>query len=378
VEWEASAIEFLLDRGFSPEMGARPLKRAIDQLLLAPLAATMVEHRFPKGDQFLFVRSNGKEIEVEFVDPDGGEAESALPEAGGDADEDRASLASIVLQQTGSAAERASLTAHWREIETDMAGESWNAANEQLAAAMADPALWSREDRHHLFSRLELADRLKEAARTAERLFRRYQSVGQGPARASRELAVRLALQLHNLRQGLDDQKADAPIDALLRVDPAMEGADTESASDWCARLIGMYRAWAGKRRMLIEEIVSHDGKQAPTLHVTGFGAFRTLAKEIGLHVLEDPARATARRAVARVTVSGGPDKGLPKGGGFDLAAQCLGMVPVANTIIRRYRAGPSPTVRDMVDGWRNGKFDAVLGGDFDLMSAVASRRSAA
>jgi ATP-dependent Clp protease ATP-binding subunit ClpC len=56
VEWESSAIELLLDRGFSREMGARPLKRAIDQLLLAPLAATLVEHRFPQGDQFLFVR----------------------------------------------------------------------------------------------------------------------------------------------------------------------------------------------------------------------------------------------------------------------------------------------------------------------------------
>jgi hypothetical protein len=29
----------------------------------------MVEHRSPEGDQFLFVRSNGREIEVEFVDP---------------------------------------------------------------------------------------------------------------------------------------------------------------------------------------------------------------------------------------------------------------------------------------------------------------------
>src|SRR5262249_2113764 len=80
VEWEASAIEFLLDRGFSPEMGARPLKRAIDQLVLAPLAATMVEHRFPQGDQFLFVRSNGKAIEVEFVDPDAEPTPSVEPE----------------------------------------------------------------------------------------------------------------------------------------------------------------------------------------------------------------------------------------------------------------------------------------------------------
>ena len=31
VEWEASAQDFLLEKGFSPEMGARPLKRAIDQ-----------------------------------------------------------------------------------------------------------------------------------------------------------------------------------------------------------------------------------------------------------------------------------------------------------------------------------------------------------
>ena len=60
VEWEASAQEFLLEKGFSPEMGARPLKRAIDQYVIAPLAATIVERRFPEGDQFVFVRSDGR------------------------------------------------------------------------------------------------------------------------------------------------------------------------------------------------------------------------------------------------------------------------------------------------------------------------------
>ena len=75
----SSALDFLLDRGFSPEMGARPLKRAIDQHLLAPLAATIVEHRFPAGDQFLFVRSDGKDIEVEFVNPDAESTPTKLP-----------------------------------------------------------------------------------------------------------------------------------------------------------------------------------------------------------------------------------------------------------------------------------------------------------
>ena len=51
-------------------MGARPLKRAIDQYLVAPLAAIIVEKRFPEGEQFLFVRSDGEGIQAEFVDPD--------------------------------------------------------------------------------------------------------------------------------------------------------------------------------------------------------------------------------------------------------------------------------------------------------------------
>src|SRR5690606_20737706 len=68
VEWEESAIEFLLERGFTRDMGARPLRRAIDEHVLAPIAMTIVENRFPEGDQFLFVRGATDRIEVEFVD----------------------------------------------------------------------------------------------------------------------------------------------------------------------------------------------------------------------------------------------------------------------------------------------------------------------
>jgi ATP-dependent Clp protease ATP-binding subunit ClpC len=146
VEWESSAIEFLLDRGFSPEMGARPLKRAIDQLLLAPLAATLVDHRFPEGDQFLFVRSNGKQIEVEFVDPDAEPAPSAAPEAEADS---HLSLASIVLRQTGSATERASLGAFWREMSDEMAAPTWIAVGQELRLALSDPAIWASRSRAH-------------------------------------------------------------------------------------------------------------------------------------------------------------------------------------------------------------------------------------
>ena len=83
VEWEASALEFLLEKGFSPEMGARPLKRAIEQYVIAPLAATIVERRFPEGEQFVFFRSDGRAIQAEFVDPDA-DASAAPPATAAD------------------------------------------------------------------------------------------------------------------------------------------------------------------------------------------------------------------------------------------------------------------------------------------------------
>ncbi|MEQ1834179.1 MAG: AAA family ATPase, partial [Candidatus Eisenbacteria bacterium] len=77
VEIEEGALDFLLDRGFTTDLGARPLKRSLERYLLAPLARTIVERRVPEGDQFLFVRTDGDALAVEFVDPDAPPATSA-------------------------------------------------------------------------------------------------------------------------------------------------------------------------------------------------------------------------------------------------------------------------------------------------------------
>jgi ATP-dependent Clp protease ATP-binding subunit ClpC len=376
VEWEASAIEFLLDRGFSAQMGARPLKRAIDQHLLAPLAATLVEHRFPEGDQFLFVRSNGKEIEVEFVDPDADPSQGSPVEieAG-----DGMSLPSIILRQTGSGAERTSLVAFWREISEELAGDPWQAKVDQLRLALADPAVWSRDDRHRVFSDLELADRIGEAARTAERLFQRYDKGARETARTSRELAARLALQLYNVRLGMDDFNAGAPIDAFLRVEPSLDSGDGEDAGEWCGRLTRMYRGWAVKRRMQIEELPPGERGGAPILLITGFGAFRTLLPECGLHILEKgQGRDAARRTVARTTIYGGSELGESATDKFAEAMRLLALNPVKTDIVRRYREEPAPLVRDIAGGWRSGRLAAVLDGDFDLIGAVGSKQPVA
>ena len=40
------------------------------------------------------------------------------------------------------------------------------------------------------------------------------------------------------------------------------------------------------------------------------------------------------------------------------------------HAVVRRYRRQPAPLVRNMNGGWRTGKLDAVLRGDFDLIAA--------
>ena len=42
---------------------------------------------------------------------------------------------------------------------------------------------------------------------------------------------------------------------------------------------------------------------------------------------------------------------------------------PTPTRIVRRYRRTPSPLVRDGVRGYRTGRLDRVLAGDFDVVA---------
>jgi len=372
VEWEASAIEFLLDRGFSPEMGARPLKRAIDQHLLAPLAATLVEHRFPEGDQFLFVRSNGKAIEVEFVDPD---AETSQPESSPDPEPEAASLSAMILRPGGTAKERAALTHRSAELETQLASDAWSHLKEQLNAESAEPSFWSRPDRHAVFARRALMDRVGEAARTAAHLKLRLDRSATPAAHASRELVARLGLQLHLVQQGITDALQGSPIDVLLMVEPALDGAaDSPASAEWCGRLTAMYRNWATRRHMQIDDFAPSRGAGPTVVQVSGFGAFRTLEAEVGLHILEDTDHDEGRRTVARVRAAAGPWEEPRPADVYRDFTRLLRATGESSALVRRYRDGAAPLVRDLKSGWRSGRLGAVLAGDFDLIGTLQRR----
>ena len=374
VEWEESAQEFLLEKGFSPEMGARPLRRAIDQYVIAPLAATIVEQRFPEGDQFVFVRSNGRAIEAEFVDPDG-DIPSRAPAADvdGDAHDRPLALPAMILAPSGTQAELDTLLKEFAALEQTFASAEWESLKARLAGSMAAGDFWTRPDRHATLSRLALMDRVRAAASTAQSLRERLVKGTERSGKHSREMIGRVALQLHLIKAGIRDAFEAAPIEVALLVEPALERpSDSQATKAWCQQLREMYRAWAKNRHMQLSEMVDGAGPGLPLLLISGFGAHRLLAQEVGLHVLE---RAEddkgGGRATARVRLAVTPLGDLSRDKLRAALAEAFDEGPKPSTVVRRYRGEPAPLVRDMNASWRTGKLDAVLRGDFDLIAAT-------
>jgi len=123
VEIEEGALDFLLDRGFTTDLGARPLKRSLERHLLAPLARTIVERRVPEGDQFLFVRTDGDALAVEFVDPDAPPSIATVMPAA--AARPGADLRAIAWDAHGTAAEMSELRASLERFGARIDGAEW-------------------------------------------------------------------------------------------------------------------------------------------------------------------------------------------------------------------------------------------------------------
>ncbi len=133
-----------------------------------------------------------------------------------------------------------------------------------------------------------------------------------------------------------------------------------------------MYRAWAGKRNMQLAEIAGERPGDPPLLLISGFGAHRCLAQEVGLHVLdlaEDDKRGS--RATVRVCLTVAPLGDVPEHRLRGLLLQALQQQSRPQSIVRRYRGDPSPLVRNMNGSGRTGRLDAVLQGDFDLIASA-------
>jgi ATP-dependent Clp protease ATP-binding subunit ClpC len=357
VEWDESALELLAERGFSVELGARPLKRAVERYVLAPLAAAIVSRRFPEGEQFLFIAARGGEIDVTFVDPDAEEeAPPEAPPATG------LRLERLVLEPGGGPETSAFLQAETERLGGILAGEAWHGRKEADLEAMQDEAFWASPERFAVLGRIEYVDRVEAAFRSAEKLASRLRRLDEHGRSSTRDVVALLAGRLYILDRACDGRDASGASDAYLEIRTA--GVE-RSEREFAAQLREMYELWARKRGMRTQPLSSDRGD---LFAVTGIGAYPILADEHGLHVQELPERESSfERFAVHVTVaprlSGAPDVDP-----LDHARAALAAVEQSNAIVRRYRALPSPLVRDVVRDWRTGRLDRVLGGDFDVM----------
>ena len=373
VEWEESALEFLLYRGFTPDMGARPLRRAIEQHLLSPIAMTIVEHRFPEGDQFLFVRSDGSGIQVEFVDPDASQTPAAA--AAETTEAPAVALGPVVLGPSGTEAERRFVMERLAALDQRLSGEDWLAAKEGLLAQMNRVGFWTGTDRHGVLARIELMDRIEAGAETARSLSRRLDTRGERHTPLPRQMVSNVAQQLYLLDGALADLDAGGSSDVFLSVEPVATEPGAGQADPGLPLILGgMYREWGRKRRM--RTTVLRDGRadaetQLLLLAISGFGVHHILSREAGLHLLEVPDTSGGfHRHTARVRVVPQPLRPKPvHQSELEFAVACLAAAGAgSNAVVRRYRQQPSPLVRDTASGWRTGRLDLVLGGDFDLI----------
>ena len=354
VEWDESAIDLLLEKGFSTDLGARPLKRAIERFLLAPLALAIVERQFPEGEQFLLIgAANGSRITVRFVDPDA-DALVAVAVKPQPAD---LTLEAIALDPQRSPEEASFLASELARVSDST--RHWETVKDELLALTRESEFWESEERHDVLARIEYLDRLAAATRSAERLAERLRGSAARSRAPGADLLELLASRLYVLSRAQSELEAGEPNDAVLSVAAMPASAESSRlARDFADRLEQMYAGWAERRGMRLIPL-DHRGRGSFT--VTGLAAHAILAGEDGLHVLETPARKRSfERVAVRVavdavplTASSPPAAAEPTPGG---------------EIVRRYRMEPSPLVRDH-RGWRTGRVDRVLAGDFDLFA---------
>jgi len=405
VEWDESAIDFLLEKGFTADLGARPLKRAIERYLLSPLALTIVNHQFPEGDQFLFVHARGgQSLDVEFVDPDAPDASAVQPtdaQPTGARDEDTSAadecelrLESIVLDARGTLAEVEFLRDKFDALADQVEADEWQGRKNGALLETSAPGFWNSPERFSVLGLAEYMDRIETGLDTAGSLLKRL-SGSQKPRDRQHfpaELVARLAHQLYLIDAACRGLAAGHPRDLFLQVRASCDaGADNALCNDFARRIAGMYRRWAEARRMRFEvlqetseassQASSNASKDAATRTVepyqmlaaiSGFAAYSLLHAEAGLHVLETPQdEKSFNRARVHVRVVAQPDE--PAGRGDNALRKQAARVLAADAngsqqIVRRYREEPSPLVRDSVRGWRTGKLERVLEGHFDLM----------
>ncbi|MEM9381103.1 MAG: AAA family ATPase [Planctomycetota bacterium] len=395
VDVDAGVVALLLRRGYSPALGARPLKRAVESLLLMPIARVLASGEARPGS-CVQVRVEGERLTARLVPPedeDGGASDdpSALPG----------------LEQELEHLER--LRGRAGEVE---------ARREELLERTNEPGFW--DDPAGSAEALDAVHRLERLLEDFTRLEGELDVTARNPS--TRRAARFVQRHAHDLRRLDRLLAADDLGDAYLRLTAVRA---TESELDGVERLARMYTAWARRRGMeatvLDDRRARHDSEDSIALSIEGPGAHALLASEAGLHKLRRElgdgrrtsdlvrvevlaaARDDGAEIAAAVQVETRPLRDaagrlastlrsevhllhrptmtslrawspLPEA---DAVTALTGLLAAAlrspsaphADVVRTYGFGPSSVIRDRRSGRSTGRVDRVLGGELHLVA---------
>jgi len=361
LEVDDGVLDLLVDRGFDPKYGARPLKRAIEELLVMPLARAVLaapEARF----QLLRIARKGDSVVLSFEETEGSRKLANLERRtrveDGEGNVVRMSLAEV----------RAALAAIYERLarlEEKADGPGLKKELEELEEKSKSPAFWDQAfgkggevyRRHRLAVEVRRLDELRERVDLVAQLV--SASFAEGEDAVADELVakfVRIERQLRRAERELVLFDETDRGDAWLHLRPS--GAK-DGALHWAKELAAMYGKWAEDHRYDVE-IVSH--ANAVEVLVKGPYAYGYMKGESGGHRLLATPKATKDKRpetyLARVEVrplgERGEKRKIEKGSHDD------------EPPIRTYDTLSSRGVRDRRTGHADGDVRRVLGGKIE------------
>jgi ATP-dependent Clp protease ATP-binding subunit ClpA len=351
VELDDAVIDTVASSGFNPRYGARPLQRAIERLVIQPLARLLIERR-PQDGTFVRVHMVDGRIAVDIERVKEDKPRSTRRER-------RAPAEDATFTKSEHAA---------ASFAEQLAADQASALADELRATVSDlidtthePAFWdaaadARATLQRIYRLEQLLDRfdgLRERAAGLTELARRV--------RESHNRA-RLA-EIAGALNEMDDQLI------ILRLELAAAAAGGEGnvavvrvlpigrAATWANQLLAMYVAWADRTA---RDATQGDDDGA-SVTISGPATLDLLAGETGLH---RHIRRDGSEELARVIIEA-PEATL--GGESD----------DAGTVVRVYEEGKRRVVRDpRTDIRESHVIDVLTKGRIDAFLIAALRRS--
>ncbi len=369
LEVDDGVVDLMLDEGTDPKYGARPLKRAIEELLVVPLARALLggaDRRF----QLLRVARSGRGVTLSFEATEASRRLDNLERRARVSDGEGGTVSlSLADVRSGVISLYQSLVT--LERVADLAGMRRELA--ALEAREASPAFW--EDAFGHSGMLVRRHRLSVEIRRLEILRGELDAVHElceasfieaddSVARELTDTYARLVRRMRRAEREIVQFDERDQGDARLVVTPA--GA-LEGATSWALDLAKMYASWARDRGYDVRFETGDDGVTA--VAVAGAYAYGYLRGEAGGHRL----------------VTAPPEKGQRRGEAYLARVEVLAKGEEPKPIVRLEDISPirsydlwhSHGVRDRVTGHAEGDTRRVLSGKLDgFLEAQADHRA--